>query len=453
MLKLQDRLYGKIELPDIAWDLVETCPVLLRLREVRMSNIPFLTHPSFANVDRYEHSVGVAHLAWRWARSRKLDQDSSIALTLAALYHDGATPGYGHLFEEFLSRFGFDHERALGQLLEGSGETPGGYAAQVFLGRSCKLASILPRPTSSSSCLTRIGIADLAAGKGSLGCLIKGKMDFDNIDNVIRAASAMGLMTEKDLHPYTVADAFEYEAGEVRIDPSKKFGLAAWGEIRQLLYDKILNNSYEFRAQSALKWAIEECALKQPRLCADNAWCLTDPMLTFEYLRREPFPRALVDCVRLGNPPELLCSAWLEDLSPLLGTNGEKRIAALRAEISSATNLEVYVNYYIDKRRRSLELPSSRQPALKFEEGDFDDLRLGRQQIPSGIVGVIGVSRVQRVALEGTHGEALTGRLSVNEHEFSSIFERHFTPPPRSVFIGWVGTQQQVPQPELFPVS
>ena len=58
MLKIRDRLYGKLELPDIAWDLATTCPVLLRLREIRMANIPFLTHPSFANVDRYEHPWG-----------------------------------------------------------------------------------------------------------------------------------------------------------------------------------------------------------------------------------------------------------------------------------------------------------------------------------------------------------------------------------------------------------
>jgi hypothetical protein len=263
----------------------------------------------------------------------------------------------------------------------------------------------------------------------------------------------MGLMTERDLHPYTVADAFEYEAGQVRISPSKKFGVAAWGEIRQLLYERILNNPYEFRAQSALKWAIEECASKQPRLCAANAWCLTDPMLTFEYLRTEPFARALVDRVRLGNPPELVCSAWFDDLSSLWGIDGVKKIARLRAEISSATNLEVYVNYYLDKRRRLLEIPSSRQPGLQFEARGTDEPTPGQQLTPSGIVGVIGVSRVERLAQEDAPGGPCTGRLSVAEDELFAIFERVFRPPPRTVHMGWVGTQAHVPQPELFPVS
>ncbi len=453
MLRLQDRIYGKIELPDIAWELAETCPVLLRLREVRMANIPFLSHPSFANVDRYEHSIGVAHLAWWWARSRNLDRELAIALTIAALYHDGATPGYGHLFEEFLSRFGFDHEKALAQLLEGTSESPGRHEAQIFLGRHCKLSSVLPRPGNAASCLTRLGIADLAAGKGALGCLIKGRVDFDNIDNVIRAASAMGLMTERALHPFTVADAFEYEDGEVRVNPTKRFGLAAWGEIRQLLYEKILNNPYEFRAQSALKWAIEECAAKQPKLCAANAWCLTDPMLTYEYLRTEPFARALVDRVRLGNPPELLCSAWFDDLSSLMGTGGMMNIAALRSEILSATNLDVYVNYYLDKRHRLLDLPASKQTGLPFDDDRTDDSSHASPRGLSGIVGVIKISRVERISLEGLTGQASVGQCAIGEHELRSIFERVSTPPPNAFLMGWVGTQPTVPQLDLFQVS
>ena len=46
-----------------------------------MANIPFLTHPSFANVDRYEHSLGVAHLAWRWASRSRIPKDQALALT------------------------------------------------------------------------------------------------------------------------------------------------------------------------------------------------------------------------------------------------------------------------------------------------------------------------------------------------------------------------------------
>jgi hypothetical protein len=287
-----------------------------------------------------------------------------------------------------------------------------------------------------------------------LGRLIKGQIDFDNIDNVIRAASAMGLTSDKDLHPYAVADAFEYEDGEIRLNPSKGFELGAWGKIRQLLYEKILNNPYEFRAQSALKWAIEECAQQEPKLRSANAWFLTDPMLTFEYLRKEPFARHLVDRVRLGNPPELLCSAWFDDLSSLLGPAGSENISVLRAEIGAATNLDVYVNYYLDKRRRPVELPVSRQPGLPFEKNGVGELPSGHSVVStSGIVGVVGVSRVERRSLEHASGQTFVGRHSISELELRSVFERIFKRPIDVFLMGWVGTQQRVPQLELFAAS
>ena len=109
-----------------------------------MANIPFFTYPSFANVDRFEHSLGVAHLAWRWARRNCLSDDKALALTLAALYHDGATPAFGHLFEEYLFRFGWNHENALVLLLLGDWTCPGfvdgyGLGFQALCG-SCLLS-------------------------------------------------------------------------------------------------------------------------------------------------------------------------------------------------------------------------------------------------------------------------------------------------------------------------
>jgi uncharacterized protein len=230
MLKARDRLYGELQLPDLAWQLAMTCPVLLRLREIRMANIPFLTHPSFAHVDRYEHSLGVAHLAWRWANRRGLCKEEALALTLAALYHDGATPAFGHLFEEYLRRFGFDHEEALVNLIQGTtDELPGADTAQIFLGRSCSLKSTLPRPKAVSSSLTTLGIADLIAGKGTLGPLIKGRIDFDNIDNVVRASTAMGLFPSGGvMHPHDIIDALSVDGDEITIDKAKASAISAW---------------------------------------------------------------------------------------------------------------------------------------------------------------------------------------------------------------------------------
>jgi hypothetical protein len=447
MLKFQDRIYGAIELPALAKEVAETCPVMLRLREVRMANIPFLTYPSFANVDRYEHSLGVAHLAWRWATRNALPKESAIALCIAALYHDGATPAFGHLFEEFLGRYGFDHETTLVNLLMGHPENlPGGESSQVFLGLQCKLRDILPRVSDPSSPLTPKFIANLAAGKGSLGRLIKGDIDFDNIDNVIRASSAMGLIKLDDaVHPYEITDAILYEDGEITVDRSHLFALSYWAEIRRRLYGEILNNSHEFRAQTAIKWAIEECAKEDSLLAKPGAWVLTDPMLSFEHLRKSSFSRLLLDKVRLGKPPELLFSVWLEDLSPFLGQRSESTIRLMCQEISGLINMDVYVNYYLDKRERPIRFDlSSRCLSLFTDNDEVSKFSLGEiaNRNQSGVVGVIGVNRVEKFATRpsASNEEQKLAKRPWREESLVAILERVLCQPIHNLSLGWVGT-------------
>jgi hypothetical protein len=463
MLTMCDRLYGKIELPELAGELATTCPVLLRLREVRMANIPFFTHPSFTNVDRYEHSLGVAHLAWRWARANRLPQDLATALTIAALYHDGATPAFSHLFEEFLGRFGFDHEHELEQILRGRPhEIPGRQDAQVFLGCTCRLRSVLGRPTDVNSPLTVAGIADLAAGKGPFGRIIKGDIDVDNIDNVIRAATAMGVIRERDqIHPYAVLDAIECADGDIQIRRDRRFAIAAWENARYVLYDTILSNPYEFRAQSTLKWAIEECSSGEPRLRTRAAWKYTEPELIFKYLRKQPFPRRLVDRLRRGKPAELLFSLWLEDLSPLMGAEGEATMSRLRAAVADIVNMEVYVNYYVDRRRRRISLPVRGNRSLFSDERSARDACTvggeGKGSSAGGVVGVVGISRAERIQAERGRlqstvhqGAESISMKGIDSDALGRCFEDILCERPRSIWRGWMGSH---PEPEQLSLT
>ncbi len=444
MLRIQDRLYGSIELPDLAWELIESCPLVMRLREVRMANLPFLTHPSFANVDRFEHSVGVAHLAWRWARMNQLPEDLAKALTIAALYHDGATPAFGHLFEEFLSRFGFDHESELVSILQGTPTgIPGREHAQLFLGRSCKLRDILPSPSSASSPLTPLGISELAAGRGPLGKLIKGDIDLDNIDNVIRSSTAMGLADQRQMiHPYNVCDAIRLEDGELRLARRDAFAIGAWKAMRGRLYESILTNALEFRAQTAIKWAIEEHAKIDGALATPGAWVLTDPMLVFEHLRNSKFSRMLIDSVRAGRPPMLMFSAWIDDLSPILGEGSERVIATLCEELGDVFKMKVYVNYYLDKRHRSVGIVTSRQASL------FDEVYKSERTFPEAVDvgtkgGIIGAIAVTEAAHPHPEVQQISAaRPIVPEGKLEDIVQRSFRSKPIAISRRWLGTRR-----------
>lgn len=458
MIRTNDRLYGEIKLPKIAKELADTCPILLRLREIRMANIPFFSYPSFANVDRYEHSLGVAHLTWRWSRKNRLPDDLSLALTIAALYHDGATPAFGHLFEEYLGRYGFDHEKTLVNVLIGQQEElPGRENAQVYLGHHCRLKYILPTPSDPSSPLTLIGISDLAAGKGIFGRLIKGDIDFDNIDNVIRAATAMGLMNSNEfIHPYAICDAFALEDGQIRLTYQNAYAVSMWSNARKMVYGNILSNAFEFRVQTAIKWAIEEYSKTSDELSSIGAWKLTDPMLIFDHLRKSPFSRMLIDRIRLGRPPEILFSAIFEDVSALITKGSEITINALCEEIARITNYDVYVNYYLDKSDRSISISPSNVTSL-FESSsmlNFKNEQWVSDTVP-GLVGFVGLSRVRRASLyENPVSTDSLSKLPLDFGEVRTILEKYMGQSPISLSRGWASAGEfsaPIRQKELFP--
>jgi hypothetical protein len=375
-----DRLYGRLDLPDSARRLAATCPLLLRLREVRMPNIPFVTYPSFANVSRYEHSLGVAHLAWRWARKNGLSDERGEALVLASLYHDAATPAFSHLFEEFLSRRGFDHESALADVLGARPAVDGGSYAQVFVGRPPRLRDELARMSSREPLLTSTGVASIAVGEHPLGRAVHGDLDLDNIDNVIRATTAMGLSSDRWLHPYEVAEALVYEDGEITLARDSADVVGRWRAMRRLLYRSILDSKPEFLAQATIKWAIEECYRDDTALSEPNAWCLTEPELLFGHLRQHKYARLLIDRVRLGTFPDLLFSAWVDDLTPLLGADSQNVTEKLCSSLADVWSTDAYVSFNVDKRERRIDLPSG--PVRTLFDIDLD-LRAEPAAVPS----------------------------------------------------------------------
>src|SRR5438552_17289765 len=120
-------------------------------------------------------------------------------------------------------------------------------------------------------------------------------------------------------------------------------------------------------------------------------------MLSFEYLRKVAFSQVLLDRVRLGRPPDLLFSVWLDDLSALLGVSSESTIKTLCSQISDLINMEVYVNYYVDKRERAITFDLSKRSSFLFgNNGETPTHELGQSTIGkrSGVVGVVGVNRV-----------------------------------------------------------
>jgi HD superfamily phosphohydrolase len=195
-----DPLYGRVVFDDALLALVRTATVQ-RLRHVRLSNIDSLDIPAIANLSRFEHILGVAHLSGQVGFRVGLNPHDYLVLRAAALLHDWAITSFGHLIEEALQYTGtrFDHEEKLGLILAGQdADDIGGADLQILAGRETKLRDWARRFGRGDDNALLHDVMMHIRGRGRMGRAISGDIDLDNIDSVFRMAFHMGLDVDRD---------------------------------------------------------------------------------------------------------------------------------------------------------------------------------------------------------------------------------------------------------------
>ncbi|QLD91030.1 HD domain-containing protein [Natronomonas salina] len=169
MNAIKDSVHDWIPLDPVAADLVDA-PAVQRLRHIKQLSTVRLVYPS-ASHSRFEHSLGVYHLAREAMQHLGVEGDRARHVRAAALLHDVGHGPYGHQTEDVIRRHtGRDHDE-LGDLLY---ET--------------NLADIL-----ASHDLDPDRVAGLVAGEGELGQLVSGELDVDRMDYLVRDAHHTGV--------------------------------------------------------------------------------------------------------------------------------------------------------------------------------------------------------------------------------------------------------------------
>src|SRR3569623_1543574 len=97
-VSFQDALYGRISF-DAPFSQLLSAPIVQRMRHIRLSNIDSIDLPGIANLSRYEHVLGVAHLASIVGIRHSLTTTERLVLDAAAVLHDWAITSFGHLVE------------------------------------------------------------------------------------------------------------------------------------------------------------------------------------------------------------------------------------------------------------------------------------------------------------------------------------------------------------------
>ncbi|MCU4925668.1 HD domain-containing protein [Halobacteria archaeon AArc-dxtr1] len=166
---VKDSVHDHIEVASVARDLLDT-PAVQRLRGIRQLGTVSLVYPS-ANHTRFEHSLGVYHLACEALSHLGIEGQQASRIGAAALLHDVGHGPFSHNLEPLTyRRTGRYHDDVHDLLASGP------------VGEVLRDHDLEPD-----------AIADLVAGEGRYGQLVSGELDVDRMDYLVRDAHHTGV--------------------------------------------------------------------------------------------------------------------------------------------------------------------------------------------------------------------------------------------------------------------
>jgi HD superfamily phosphohydrolase len=301
-MRLYDPLYGVVELPNWLHPVILS-PEVQRLRDVRLINTKTLSCPALSDTRRFSHVVGVCSLATRLgSRIRKAwSQAEERAFIVASLVHDVATPAFGHLFEYLYNAIGnWNHEEFVENVIKGNYRKEKRYH-QMYFGYALRLYDIL-----SDLDIDKDLVLDLITGRNALGQLLAGSIDIDNIDNVYRMATMLGIRCNTDDAIQLVDSMIPTRDGLVLREAAKPL-IHTWQELRRRIYNFLAFDVAALGGQVMLTDCIT-LALRDGSL-DEGHWFYTDEQLT-RFLAEKPETKDIINRFAVGDLYQPIYIGW-----------------------------------------------------------------------------------------------------------------------------------------------
>ncbi|MBC8458506.1 MAG: hypothetical protein H8D67_10980, partial [Deltaproteobacteria bacterium] len=360
-IKSFDSLYGDIVFSEPLASLIKL-PVMQRLRHVRLSNIDSLSLPGISGISRYEHAVGVGYLCLNTSIIHSITEEKDRLCFLAAsLLHDSAITPYGHLVEEAMQYGGenVDHEARWAVIRSDKEIETGGVDLQIYCGRESGLRKWAFNVFKEDFEQALDLIFNIINGKGGLGRCVKGDVDLDNLDNVVRAAYHMGIEVDREL-PIRIAKGMSLskDKGTLIFSRGVVEELKAWLELRRNVYNRFMLSEADFAGKIMLI-AATVSALKSNVLHRED-WKLSDT----KYMEK------LCSCKEktIQEPVKRWLLGDLWSLSKLIWFKGKrpdyKDLQKFSSLLSKELNRECVAYGIQDKRTREILLNLSDKSSI-----------------------------------------------------------------------------------------
>ncbi len=253
MTTVKDSVHDHIEVEGVGGALMETPPVQ-RLRRVRQLGTVSLVYPS-ANHSRFEHSLGVYHLAARALDHLDIGGRRGEELRAAAILHDIGHSPYSHTLEDLIHRrTGLFHDD-VEDILEQD-----------------EVAAVL-----DSYGIDTDRVEELITGQGLLGQLIAGELDVDRMDYLVRDAHHTGV-------PYGTIDterlvrALRFVDGHLVLDEGNVQTAESLLLARALMNPTVYNHHVARISKTMLRQAAE-ALLESETITASALRRMDDPEL------------------------------------------------------------------------------------------------------------------------------------------------------------------------------
>jgi len=166
---IRDPIHGNIRLNELELELLDT-PHLQRLRHIKQNGLCYLVYPAM-NSTRFEHSLGVMHLAGLLADNLGLEEKDKEKVRIAGLMHDVGHCAFSHTSDDILSEIGYTHEENSSRIV-----------------MNTEIADIL-----RDNGIDPTEISEMIKGEGNFGKIISSEIDVDKMDYLIRDSYYAGV--------------------------------------------------------------------------------------------------------------------------------------------------------------------------------------------------------------------------------------------------------------------